>query len=110
MPDIHRHERYFWAPILIVRDLNGVAVSPQPAAAGGFEASFDKGTTWQPSQAHPDNPSWPCWLIQGSAATPPAPPPGAVLNATIDDKVKVIIRCVDDPEILVDTLYVKPTF
>ena len=86
MPDLHRHERYYWAPELTLYDSDEVPVVPQPSPAGGFEASFDKGSTWRPSQAHPDNPTWPCWLIQGPQA--PAAPPGAIIDATITTKVK----------------------
>ena len=61
--NLHAQEQaYYTLPDLHATDVTGTRLTTPVA---GWEASFDRGTTWHPAGPHPDYPGVPCWLIRG---------------------------------------------
>ena len=93
MPVLDRRDRILWAPDLVLLDADRKPVDPQPAP-DAWEASFDDGQTWITGRAHPDHPTWTCWIIEGPEA-PDGPAPDATLAR---GRHRAIIRLIDNPE------------
>ena len=93
---LHTQERTYYA----LATLHATAADDTPVAvpSDGWDASYDRGATWHPSQAHPDQPTVPCWLIHGPDFPGPADTnttPGGIMIAR---SCTPLIRLSDSPE------------
>ena len=70
-------------------------------AVDKWEASFDSGNTWHASQAHPDLPTAPAWLIRGANYPGPADT-GTALGVLISRRTEPLIRLRDMPETTIE--------
>ncbi len=95
---LHRQgQEYYTLPDLAAETISGPVVVP----VTGWEASFDRGLSWHPSQAHPDQGSAPCWLVHG----PDYPGSGdtaPTVGALIVSAVVPLIRLRDTPETTIE--------
>ena len=74
---------------------------PVVVAVDRWEASFDGGATWHASQAHPDLPTAPAWLIRG-ANYPGPDDTGTASGILIAQKTVPLIRLRDTPETTIE--------
>lgn len=91
---LHSQEQVFYT-------LPDLAASTPAGAASvlvtGWQASFDGGTTWTTSVAHPDLPTAPAWLIRGPGhpGTGDSTPSTGIL---VSRSVRPLVRLLDTPE------------
>ena len=95
---LHAQEQVFYAlPNLSASTPSG----PVVVAVDKWEASFDGGVTWHTSQAHPDLPTAPAWLIRGANHPGPADT-GVASGILISRRTEPLIRLRDVPETMVE--------
>lgn len=88
--------RWYSLPDLAASTVNDV---PIVVPVDGWEATFDYDQTWHRSQAHPDRPTAPAWLL----AHPAFPGPGDT-NTHLPNEILVLfnvaprVRLIDSPE------------
>ncbi len=90
----HQEQTYYGLPTLHATDISGATVSTPVAS---WEASYDRGTTWNAAIGHPDQPTTPCWLIRGPGF-PGAGDTNPSDGILVARSVKPLIRLSDSPE------------
>lgn len=95
---LHTQEQVFYTlPNLSATTPSG----PVVVAVDRWEASFDGGDTWYASQAHPDLPTAPAWLIRGAHYPGPADT-GPASGVLISRSTVPLIRLRDMPETTIE--------
>ena len=96
---LHRQEQeYYTLPDLAAATATG---NPVSVAVDGWEASFDRGVTWHQSQAHPDQPTAPCWLLRGDQHPGPGDTNTSV-GILVTRTIAPLVRRRDTPETVIE--------
>ena len=90
--ELSNHGREFYALQITTTTSDGV-----PIPLSGWEASFDRGVTWDATVVRNlEDEDWATWLVAGADAAV------GTAVAVITRNTQPLVRAIDNPEILVD--------